>query len=168
VPGRTSTEWGSNDYYVRIVKRLGVMNFLISFALLMVLSETTCSGQSNDVFSFVTTSTRPLSGYRVAVVSVAPIWMFGSGKNGIGIEKCSYWTDSAGCGIPWPASRVRQPGDRQHRYTRFRFGRVSVSAPLPPMGLALLVGGLVVVFGAVRVLRLYARRGANELRTERP
>jgi hypothetical protein len=62
------------------------------------------------------------------------------GAERFGIEECSYWTDSAGRAIPWAASRVKQPGDLQHRCTRFRLGPVSISIPLPPIDFAFLAG----------------------------
>jgi hypothetical protein len=66
-----------------------------------------CLAQSNDVYSFFTSASTPLTGYRVAVVSASPIWVVGPAQNRIGIEECSYWTDSAGRAIPWPAARVK-------------------------------------------------------------
>ena len=102
--------------------------------------------QSNDVFSFVTTPSTPLTGYRVAAVSVTPIWVVGSPPKLFGIEECGYWTDSAGHTILWPASRAREAGDKHHRYTRICLGRVSLSAPLPPMLVVVLAGIVVLAF----------------------
>src|SRR6266496_1976483 len=100
---------------------------------------------SNDVFSFVTTPSTPLTGYRVASVSIRPIWVIGSPPKMYGIEECSYWTDPTGQTILWPANRTRQAGDKRHRYTRMRFGQVSVSVPLPPKQMGILAAVLVVV-----------------------
>src|SRR5262249_54546816 len=111
----------------------------IAMAVLL-LGRSGCVAQSNDVFSFFTSASTPLSGYRVAVVSASPIWVVGAAQNKFGIEECSYWTDSAGRAIPWAANIERQPGDKQHRYTRFRFGQISVSLPLAPIAIAVLAG----------------------------
>ena len=100
----------------------------------------------------------PLTGYRVAVVSASPIWVVGSAQNRFGIEECRYWTDSAGRAIPWPATRVKQPGDKQHCYTRFRLGQASLSIPLPPIDLAFLAGFAAVVFGCFPILHFIRGR----------
>ena len=117
-----------------------------------------CLAQSNDVYSFFTSGSTPLTGYRVAVVSTSPVWVVGSAQNKFGIEECSYWTDSAGSAIPWPATRVKQPGDKQHRYTRFRLGQVSVSVPLPAIDLAFLAGFIVLALGSIVITRSTRRR----------
>jgi hypothetical protein len=118
-----------------------------------LLSRSMCLAQSNEVYSFWTTASTPLTGYRVAVVSTSPIWVVGSGQSGYGIEECSYWTDWAGRAIPWPARRVRQPGDKLHCYTRFRLGRTSLSIPLPPIGLTFLGGLAAMLFGSILIAR---------------
>src|SRR6266853_2074406 len=130
---------------------------------LVMLWRSVCLAQSNDVYSFFTSASTPLTGCRVAVVSASPIWVVGSTQNRFGIEECSYWTDSAGRAIPWPASRVKQPGDRQHRYTRFCFGQVSVSIPLPPIDLAFLTGFVALAFGCILITRFtQGRTQAND------
>jgi len=86
-----------------------------SFAVSVLFWELACLAQSNDVFSVVTTPSTPLTGYRVAAVSITPIWVIGSPPKLFGIEECSYWTDSAGQTILWPANRVKQAGDIHHR-----------------------------------------------------
>src|SRR5436189_6150498 len=125
---------------------------------LVLLGRSVCLAQSNDVYSLFTSASTPLTGYRVSVVSTSPIWVVGSAQNGFGIEECSYWTDSAGSAIPWPATRVKQPGDKQHRYTRFRLGQVSVSVPLPAIHIAFLVGFIVLAFGSILTTRSTRRR----------
>ena len=112
-----------------------------------------CFAHSNDVFSSVTTPSTPLTGYRIAAVSVTPIWVFGSPPRLFGIEECSYWTDSAGRTILWPASRVRAAGDMHHRYTRLRLGAVSFSVPLPPTVMAVVTGIVVLAFGTILIWR---------------
>jgi len=107
--------------------------------------------QSNDVFSFVTTPSTPLTAYRVAAVGITPIWVVGSPPKRYGIEECSYWTDSAGQTILWPANRTRQAGDKQHRYTRVRLDHISVSVPLPPRQLGVLAGMLVAASGFILI-----------------
>ena len=119
---------------------------------LVLLGRSACLAQSNDVYSFFTSASTPLTGYRVSVVSTSPIWVVGSAQNRFGIEECSYWTDSAGGAIPWPATRVKQPGDKPHCYTRFRLGRASLSIPLPPIDLAFLAGFGSLVFGCIPIL----------------
>jgi hypothetical protein len=119
---------------------------------LVLLWRSMSLAQSNEVYSFGTSSSTRLTGYRVAVVSALPIWVVGSGQRRFGIEECRYWTDSAGRAIPWPATRVKQPGDRQYYYTRFRLGQASLSLPLPPIGLAFLAGFGVLVLGCIRIL----------------
>src|SRR5439155_18766104 len=125
---------------------------------LILLGRSACLAQSNDFYSFFTSASTPLTGYRVAVVSTSPIWVVGSAQNGFGIEECSYWTDSAGRAIPWPASRVKQPGDSHLRYTRFRLGQVSVSIPLPAIDLAFLAGFVALSFGCILITRFTRRR----------
>jgi hypothetical protein len=125
---------------------------------LVLLGRSVCLAQSNDVYSFFASDSTPLTGYRVAVVSTVPVWVVGSAHNRFGIEKCSYWTDSAGSAIPWPATRVKQPVDKQHRYTRFRLGQVSVSVPLPAIDLAFLVGFIVLAFGSILFTAFTRRR----------
>jgi hypothetical protein len=125
---------------------------------LVLLGRSVCLAQSNDVYSFFTSGSTPLTGYRVAVVSTSPVWVVGSAQNKFGIEECSYWTDSAGSAIPWPATRVKQPGDKQHRYTRFRLGQVSVSVPLPAIDLAFLAGFIVLALGSIVITRSTRRR----------
>jgi hypothetical protein len=122
-----------------------------------------CLAQSNDVYSLFTFASTPLTGYRVAVVKTTPIWVVGSASNRFGIEECSYWTDSAGP-IPWAASRVKQPGDKLHRYTRFCLGHVSVSIPLSPVALAILTGVIVLVFGRILIVR--SMRGRMQTNAE--
>ena len=125
------------------------------------------SGSVRDVYSFWTSASTPLTGYRVAVVSASPMWVVGSEQNRFGIEECRYWTDSAGRAIPWPASRVKQPGDKQHCYTRFRRGQASLSIPLPPIDLAFLAGLGAVAFGCIRILRLaQGRAQKHQARTK--
>ena len=130
---------------------------------LVLLPGSTSLAQSNDVYRFWMSASTPLTGYRVAVVSVSPLWVVGSGQNGFGIEACRYWTDSAGRGIPWPATRVRQPGDQQHCYTRFRLGQVSLSIPVPPIDLALLAGFLMLLSGCLTVLRFAGGRARKSV-----
>ena len=125
---------------------------------LVLLWRSMSLAQSNDVYSFWTSNSTPLTGYRVAVVSVSPIWVVGSGQRRFGIEECRYWTDSAGRAIPWPATRVKQPGDKQHCYTRFRFGQASLSIPLPPIDLAFLAGFGALVFGCIPILHFIRGR----------
>ena len=132
---------------MRTLYRTGVVLAVVLFW------RSLCLAQSNDVYSFWTTASTPLTGYRVAVVVVSPILVVGSGQNSFGIEECHYWTDSAGQAIPWPATRVKQPGDRRHSYTRFRLGSASVSIPLPPLILALVAGLAALGFGSF-LLRL--------------
>ena len=74
--------------------------------------------------------------------------------NRFGIEECHYWTDTAGRAIPWPATRVKQPGDKQHCYTRFRFGQASLSIPLPPIDLAFLAGFGALAVGCIPILHI--------------
>jgi hypothetical protein len=136
---------------MRTVHRTGIV------VALVLLWRSTSLAQSNDVYSFFTSASTPLTGYRVAVVSVSPIWVVGSTQNRFGIEECSYWTDSAGRAIPWPANRVKQPGDKLHRYTRFPLGHVSVSIPLPPIGFAILAGFIALAFGCILIGRLTRR-----------
>src|SRR5258707_3073382 len=121
---------------MRTVHRKGVV---LAKLALVLLGRSVCLARSNDVYSFFTSASTPLTGFRVATVSTSPIWVVGSGPNAFGIEECSYWTDSAGSAIPWPATRVKQPGDKQHRYTRFCLGRFSISIPLPAIDLTLFV-----------------------------
>ena len=125
---------------------------------LILLGRSACLAQSNDVYSFFTSASTPLTGYRVSVVSTSPIWVVGSAQNGFGIEECSYWTDSAGGAIPWPATRVRQPGDKQHRYTRFRLGQVSISMRLRPIDVAFLAGFVALASGCLLIARYTRRR----------
>ena len=137
------------------------------FVVLVLLWRSISLAQSNDVYSFWTSASTPLTGYRVAVVSASPIWVVGSEQNRFGIEECRYWTDSAGRAIPWPASRVKQPGDKQHSYTRFRFGQASLSIPLPPIDLAFLAGLGAVAFECIRILRLaQGRAQKHQARTK--
>ena len=133
-------------------------------AAVLLLWTSTCLAQSNDVFTFFTSASTPLTGYRVAVVSVSPIWVVGSGRSRFGIEECGYWTDSTGRAIPWPASRAKQPGDKLHRYTRFLFGQSSVSIPLSPISLAVLAGFVVVACGRILIAR--SMRGRTQTNTE--
>src|SRR5882762_6734421 len=136
---------------MRTVQRTGIV-------VALLLGRSVSLAQSNDVYSFFTSASTPLTGYRVAVVSTSPIWVVGSAQNRFGIEECSYWTDSAGGAIPWPATRVKQPGDKQHRYTRFRLGQVSVSIQLPTIDLALFVEFIVLAFGSILMTRFTRRR----------
>ena len=134
---------------------------------LVLLGRSVCLAQSNDVYSFFTSASTPLTGYRVSVVSTSPIWVVGSAQNRYGIEECRYWTDSAGRAIPWPATRVKQPGDEQHCYTRFRLGQASLSIPLPPIDLAFLAGLGAVAFECIRILRLaQGRAQKHQARTK--
>jgi hypothetical protein len=125
---------------------------------LVLLCRSICLAQSNEVYSFFTSASTPLTGYQVAVVSASPIWVVGSAQNRFGIEGCSYWTDSAGRAIPWAASRVKQPGDTQHRYTRFRLGKFSISIPLPPINFAFLAGFVALASGWILITRSTRRR----------
>jgi type II secretion system protein G len=109
---------------------------------LALLGRSTSLAISNDVYSFFNSGSTPLTGYHVAVVSTSPIWVVGLHQNKFGIEECSYWTDSTGSPIPWSATRVKQPGDKRHRYTRLCLGQESVSIPLPPLNLALVGFGV--------------------------
>jgi hypothetical protein len=127
-------------------------------AMLCLLSRLPCLAQSNDVYSFFTTGSTPLTGYRIAVVSSSPIWVVGAAQKRFGIEKCQYWTDSTGHPIPWPATRVKQPGDKQHSYTRFQLGHASISIPLPPIDLALLAGAVALVLVFFPVVRFAGGR----------
>lgn len=135
--------------------RVGIV---VAFVL---LGRSMSLAQSNDVYSFWTSASTPLTGYRVAVVSASPIWVVSSGQRKFGIEECRYWTDSAGRAIPWPATRVKQPGDTQHCYTRFRLGQASLCLPLPPIGLAFLAGFGVLALGCIPILHFVraARKG---------
>ena len=137
---------------MRTVYRKGIVLALV------LLGRSVCLAQSNDVYSFFTSASTPLTGYRVAVVSISPVWVIGSAQNRFGIEECSYWTDSSGSAIPWPASRVKQPGDSHLRYTRFRLGQVSVSIPLPAIDLAFLAGFVALSFGCILITRFTRRR----------
>src|SRR2546428_1559109 len=87
--------------------------------VLVLLWRSMSLAQSNDVYSFWTSASTPLSGCRVAVVSAAAMWVVGSPRNRCGIEECRYRTGSAGRAISWPAARGKQEGDKQHCYTRF-------------------------------------------------
>ena len=138
------------------------------FVMVFLLWRSTCVAQSNDVYSFWTSASTPLSGYRVAVVSASPIWMIGSGQHRFGIEECHYWTDSAGRPIPWPASRVKQPGDKQHYYTRFQFGLASISIRLSPIGIAFCVGLVVLVFLSISIARFTGMRWRTSGEPSRP
>lgn len=129
--------------------------------VLVMLWRPMSLAQSNDVYSFWTSPSTPLTGYRVAVVSASPIWVVGPAQNRFGIEKCRYWTDSAGRAIPWPATRVKQPGDKQHCYTRFRLGQASLSIPLPPIDLAFLAGFGALALGCIPILH-FARGRAQK------
>ena len=135
-----------------IARRTGIV------VALVLLWRSMCLAQSNDVYAFFTSASTPLTGYHVAVVSASPIWGVGSGQNRFGIEECSYWTDSAGRAIPWPASRVKQQGDILHRYTRFRLGQVSISIPLPPIEFAFLAGFVALASGCILITRSIRRR----------
>ena len=135
-----------------IARRTGIV------VALVLLWRSMCLAQSNDVYAFFTSASTPLTGYHVAVVSTSPIWGVGSGQNSFGIEECSYWTDSAGRAIPWPASRVKQQGDILHRYTRFRLGQVSISIPLPPIEFAFLAGFVALTSGCILITRSIRRR----------
>ena len=132
---------------MRTVQRTGLV------VVLVLLGRSACLAQSNDVYSLFTSASTPLTGYRVAVVSTSPIWVVGSAQNRFGIEGCTYWTDSAGGAIPWPATRVRQPGDKQHRYTRFRLGQVSISMRLRPIDVAFLAGFVALASGCLLIAR---------------
>src|SRR6185369_10984566 len=134
------------------VRRTGIV------VALVLLGRSMCLAQSNEVYSFFTSASTPLTGYHVAVVSASPIWVVGSAQNRFGIEECSYWTDSAGRAIPWAASRVKQPGDLQHRYTRFGLGQVSISIPLPPIDFAFLAGFVALASGWILITRSTRRR----------
>ena len=118
----------------------------------------------NQTMRILSSASTPLTGYCVAVVNTSPVWVVGSAQNRFGIEECSYWTDSAGRAIPWPASRVKQPGDRQQRYTRFRLGQVSVSIPLPPIDFACLTGFVALAFGCILITRF--TRGRTQTNDE--
>jgi len=138
--------------------------------MLGLLLKSMCLAQSNDVtlraaqrdaeevYSFFSSASTPLTGYHVAVVSASPIWVVGSAQNRFGIEECSYWTDSAGRAIPWPASRVKQPRDLQHRYTRFRLGQVSISILLPPINFAFFAGFIALPSAWILITRSTGRR----------
>ena len=138
--------------------------------VLALLLRSMCLAQSNDVtlraaqrdaeevYSFFSSASTPLTGYHVAVVSTSPIWVVGSAQNRFGIEECSYWTDSAGRAIPWPASRVKQLGDILHRYTRFCLWHVSISIPLPPIDFAFLAGFITLASGWILITRSTRRR----------
>jgi len=126
--------------------------------LVVLLLGSLCLAQSNDVFSFWTSPSTPLTGYRLAVIHTSPIWTAGSAGNQFGIEKCSYWTDATGAAIPWPANRVKQPGDTQHCYTRFRLGQVSISMPLPPVDLAVFVAIVALVSACLATARIIRQR----------
>src|SRR5437660_8323137 len=130
--------------------------------VLVLLWRSMSLAQSNDVYSFWTSASTPLTGYRVAVVSASPIWVVGSAQNRFGIEECSYWTDSAGGAIQRPATRVKQPGDKQHRYTRFRLGQVSISMPLRPIDVAFLAGFVALASGCLLIARYTRRRTQTE------
>jgi len=132
--------------------------------VLVLLWRSMSMAQSNEVYSFWTSASTPLTGYRVAVVSASPMWVVGSAQNRYGIEECRYWTDSAGRAIPWPATRVTQPGDEQHRYTRFRLWPASHSIPLPPMDLAFLAVFGALVFGFIPILHFARGRLKHHLR----
>lgn len=132
-------------------------------AVLVLFWGEICLAQTNSVYSFWTGASTPLTGFRVAVVSASPVSVVGSAPNTFGIEECQYWTDSAGRAIPWPATRVRQPGDTRHCYTRFRLGRSALSIPLPPIGMALLTGSLALGLGGVLLARFTRRRAQTEV-----
>ena len=137
--------------------------------VVVLLWRSMCVAQSNDVYSVWTSANTPLTGYRVAVVRVSHIWGFGSAQNRFSIEKCLYWTDSAGRAIPWPATEVKQSGSKRHCYTRVRLGQASLSIPLPPMGLAFLAGSLALVFGCIPIVRFARKRAqtnADPLKSE--
>ena len=136
--------------------------------VLVLLWRSMSLAQSNDVYSFWTSASTPLTGYRVAVVSASPIWVVGSAQNRFGIEECRYWTDSAGRAIPWPATRVKQPGDKQHCYTRFRLGQASLSVPLPPIDLAFLAGFGALVFGCIAILHFARGRPKTSFTDQGP
>ena len=148
--GRASSAFGIRPMHT--AHRVGIV------VVLVLLWRSMSLAQSNDVYSFWTSASTPLTGYRVAVVSASPIWVVGSAQNRFGIEECRYWTDSAGRAIPWPATRVKQPGDKQHCYTRFRLGQASLSIPLPPIDLAFLAGFAAVVFGCIPILHFIRGR----------
>ena len=61
---------------------------------------------------------------------------------------------SEGRAIPWPATRVKQPGAEQHCYTRIRLGQASLSIPLSPIGLAFLGAFGILVFGCMTILHV--------------
>jgi hypothetical protein len=129
IAGLVAGAWVVDLIPMRTVHRTGIVLALV------LLGRSVCLAQSNDGYSFFTSASTPLTGYRVAVVSTSPVWVVGSAQNRFGIEECSYWTDSAGSAIPWPATRVRQPGDKLHRYTRLRLGQFSVPVPVPALDL---------------------------------
>ena len=100
---------------------------------LVLVCGLTCIAASNDnSFSSLTSSSGPLTGFRVAAVSYSPVWEIGSPPNMFGIAAQDYWTDAAGHAIPWAASKPRQPGENHHRFTRVILGRVSFSLPMRP------------------------------------
>src|SRR6266516_3576737 len=149
-PRRSPRSFGIHPMHTTY--RVGIVVVLVALWRSMSLA------QSNDVYSFWTSASTPLTGYRVAVVSASPVWVVGPAQHRFGIEECRYWTDSAGRAIPWPATRVKQPGDKQHCYTRFRLGQASLSVPLPPIDLAFLAGFGAVVFGCIPILHFIRGR----------
>lgn len=140
----------------RTVHRIGILLALV------LVGRSPCLAQSNDVYSFFTSAATPLTGYRVAVVSTSPIWVVGSPQNRFGVEECTYWTDSVGSAIPWPATRVKQPGDKQHFYTRLCFGQVSVSIPLSPLGFALVLGFGLLALASIPIRRFARSHNTNQ------
>jgi hypothetical protein len=132
----------------------GCLCLLITVAL---LPESICVAQSNVASSASPSPSTPLTGHQAAVVSVSQICSVGWVSHRLVIEGRSYWTDSAGRGIPWAASQVRQPGDRQHHSTRVRLGSHSVTIPIAPIFLGCVAAGAVLVLAWFVVVRFTHR-----------
>jgi hypothetical protein len=130
---------------------------------LVLLFGLTCLAASNDnSFSSLTSSSGPLTGFRVAAVSYSPVWEIGSPPNVFGIAAEDYWTDAAGHAIPWAASKPRQPGDNHHQFTRVILGRVSFSLPMRP---AIAGASGILVFLLLGFLAMaYVTRGSKVLK----
>ena len=112
--------------------------------MLLMQCVVTGSAQSNAVYSLPGRSGPPI-GYQIATIRYSILWEVGVSPCRVRVLSGDYWTDSAGQGIPWAASRPRRPGDTQHRLTRIVLGPVSFSLPIRPAAAGLI---------AVRVLIL--------------
>jgi hypothetical protein len=134
------------------------MRSLVQSAILTTLiafCEVGCIAQSN-VYS--------LSVY-AGGVSSSPILVVGSYPRQFAIWRSSYWTDTNGYTIFLvgnPERRI-QPSDKQHVYTQVSVGSHSLSVPIPPIFLAVLVILAVLVLGLLLIALRYRSSAAGRL-----